>query len=87
MVDCLASAYVDDLTVPAYVVHPASEMDRETSLQQQAMLEAAGVGYSVVENGVHGSSLLVDGRTGHDMSEARAMVLEWLKSATDGAVR
>lgn len=80
MADCRAGLYADDVEVPAYVLRPASEMERESSQIQRAELEAAEVAFTVVENGIHGSSMLVDERTEHDMAPVRAEVMKWLKS-------
>lgn len=46
------------------------------------LLSAKNVEVYIVPNGVHGSSMLVDARTKHDMSEARAHVAEWLVKVT-----
>ncbi len=78
MIDCRARDRLSELTSPAFVLKPASEMERETSQEQRSIFETAGVDFLVVSQGVHGSSLLVDERTGADMSEARSAVLEWL---------
>ena len=82
MVDCRARMWVDDVVAPVLVLRPDAEMTHESSVEQRDILTAAGVGFHVVENGKHGSSMLVDSRTGHDMSEARAMVIDWLKETT-----
>lgn len=82
MAECHAGLYVEDVRVPALVLRPASEMELESSQQQRKALEAAGVTFVVVENGVHGSSMLVDERTKHDMSAVRADVMQWLKSVS-----
>lgn len=76
---CRAPLWVDQVTVPALGVSPASEMERESVQAQRAVLEDAGIDYRVVEYGVHGSSMLMDVRTEHDMSEARSMILTWLE--------
>ena len=82
MVDCHAGLYVNDVSIPAFALRPASEMESENSKAQRVILESAGVKFAVIENGVHGSSMLVDDRTGHDMSSARAVVMAWLKSVS-----
>lgn len=82
LVDCRARAYLDEVKAAAFVLKPASEMARESSVEQRDIFKAAGVKFSVIENGIHGSSMLVDERTGHDMSEARDEVLHWLTAMT-----
>lgn len=77
---CRAKLWAGQVSVPALGVSPTTEMEREPVQEQRAILEAAGIDYRVVENGIHGSSMLLDARTEQDMSEARAMVLDWLAS-------
>lgn len=78
MANCLARARLDDLTRPAFVLRPASEMERESAQQQKVLLEAVNVPVLVLEDGVHGSSMLVDERTEADMSTGRTAVMDWL---------
>ena len=79
---CRARNYLADVKAGAFALRPASEMGRESSVKQREVFEAAGVQFTVIENGVHGSSMLVDERTGHDMSAARDEVIAWLKIMT-----
>lgn len=61
-------------------------MERASSLEQRDVLTDAGTSFHVVEDGVRGSSMLADARTGEDMSAARAKVIEWLNGlGADGA--
>lgn len=82
LVDCRARMWVDRIAAPMFAWRPASEMVSESSIEQRDVLTAARVEFRVVENGVHGSSMLVDSRTGHDMAAERAAVIEWLKEVT-----
>jgi pimeloyl-ACP methyl ester carboxylesterase len=82
MVDCRARMWVDDVVAPVLVLRPDSEMTHAPSVEQRDILMDAGVRFHVVENGKHGSSMLVDSRTGHDMSGARATVIDWLIETT-----
>ncbi|NND59494.1 MAG: alpha/beta fold hydrolase [Gammaproteobacteria bacterium] len=82
MEDCLAKMWVDSVNAPMLVVSPDSEMDRESSQEQFMVLTSAGVDYEVIDNGIHGSSMLLDKRTGHDMSAARNTIATWLQSVT-----
>lgn len=81
--NCRARMWADEIDAPMFVLRPASEMERESSVEQRDILTAAGAAFLVVENGVHGSSMLLDARTENDMSEARAEVLTWLQAAVD----
>jgi len=78
MVSCRARQWADNVQVPATVFKPASEMTRETAEEQRQILERAGVTFTVVEEGIHGSSLLIDSRTESGMSATRAEVIAWL---------
>jgi dienelactone hydrolase len=78
MVDCPAHVWVESISVPIAVFRPASEMDLPAAMEQRDVLSAAGVEFAVVEDGVHGSSMLVDARTGHDMGAARRSIVDWL---------
>ena len=80
MVDCLPQARLDELQTPAFVLSPRSEMDTEKDFEEKAAFEAVGVPVLVLEDGIHGSSMLVDERTEADMSEGRAAVMTWLRS-------
>ena len=79
MKDCRARLWLDQIRAPMAAFKPRSEMARESSIEQQRLMTAAGVTFDIVENGVHGSSMLLDGRTNHDMSVARQSVVQWLR--------
>lgn len=81
MVECRARSWVSQVSKPMFVLKPESEMSRDSSVEQRDILIAAGVKFEVIENGVHGSSMLVDERTESDMREARNTVRDWLKTA------
>ncbi|NQZ06202.1 MAG: alpha/beta fold hydrolase [Algicola sp.] len=79
MVDCRARQWIGKVKAPMLFMRPESEMTRDSSVEQKAILIKAGADFSVVKHGVHGSSMLVDTRTKHDMTQARAGVIKWLK--------
>lgn len=78
MVSCRARQWADKVQSPAIVLRPASEMVRESAEEQREILESAGVTFTVVEDGVHGASMLIDARTENEMSAARGKVIDWL---------
>ncbi len=80
LVNCRARMWVADLAVPAVAFRPQSEMENTSAVEQRQLLEAAGVAFHVIENGVHGSSMLLDSRTDHDMAGAREIVAEALRA-------
>lgn len=61
---------------PGLAVWPQKEEKQAKALK--SLLSAKDIKVLIVKDGVHGSSTLVDGRTKHDMSAARASVAEWL---------
>ena len=85
MESCRARQWVEEVSAPAIVFKPATEMARETAQLQRQILEGAGVDFRIVEHGIHGSSMLVDARTNQDMSAVRSEVIEWLGSRHSGA--
>jgi hypothetical protein len=54
-------------------------MQRESTQIQMHHFEQKGAKTVVIDRGVHGSSMLVDQRTGHEMTNARRLVMSWLK--------
>jgi pimeloyl-ACP methyl ester carboxylesterase len=78
MVDCLPQARLSELQTPALVLSPAMEVTQPADFEEIERFEQAGVKVVIVQDGIHGSSLLVDERTEADMSEARAAVIAWL---------
>ena len=79
MAKCRTRNWADKIAMPAIVFRPESEASRANSVEQRKILEAADIEFHVIENGVHASSILVDARTEHDMSDVRATVAEWLQ--------
>jgi len=77
---CGAKAGLPNLVAPGLAVWPKKEEGQAEALS--SLLAAKNVEVHIVENGVHGSSTLVDERTGHDMSAARAQVAAWLSKTT-----
>src|SRR5690606_37264474 len=73
---CGAPLGLPKLADPGLAVWPQSEEGRIEPLRP--LLTAKNVEIYIVPNGVHGSSMLVDERTKHDMSEARELVAAFL---------
>lgn len=68
-----------------YVLRPSSEMEIERVAEQLADFEEAGAQTLVVENGVHGASMMVDKRTDHDMSVVRQAVIAFVTDRAKAA--
>ena len=62
-----------------FVLRPASEMEIERVADQLQQFEDAGARIMVVEDGVHGASMMVDDRTGHDMEPVRQAVIQFIR--------
>lgn len=77
---CGAKRGLPDLVDPGLAVWPKKEEGQAKALSK--LLSAKNVEVHIVDDGVHGSSTLVDERTGHDMSAARAKVADWLSKTT-----
>lgn len=73
---CGAKKGLPSLAVPALALWAEQEKQQANKLGD--LLSAKNVEVYIVKDGVHGSSMLVDERTKHDMSAARAKVGEWL---------
>jgi pimeloyl-ACP methyl ester carboxylesterase len=80
MMGCEARQWASDLRVPMLALRPGSEMALPDPAEQRQLLIEAGVEFHVVERGVHGSSMLLDERTGADMATARLLVASWLRN-------
>lgn len=74
---CNANNYLDSVAVPVLALSPRSEMRGRK--KQFATLKARGFQTFVAENGVHGSSMLVEARTKSDTSITWDTVIGFLK--------
>lgn len=61
-----------------FVLRPASEMEIERVATQLGDFAEGGARTLVVENGVHGASMMVDERTGADMAAVRDAVIAFV---------
>lgn len=70
MEDCIPDPYFKDITIPLLFLRPASEMERDSSLQQFELAESHGHNnyVYVAQYGVHGAFMLVEKRVGDDVS-------------------
>ncbi|NKB90531.1 MAG: hypothetical protein GKS06_20175 [Acidobacteria bacterium] len=81
--ECRVRRALPRVAAPMAVFRPRSEMGYEDIEEQRRLLEDAGADFYVIEDGVHAASMLLDERTGHDMSETRALVTDWLWGAIE----
>ena len=80
LAECAARNYLDKVTAKSLLMRPTSEMERSSSQQQMEIFKEHGAQTEIIEQGIHGSSMLVDERTDHDMTAARNIVASWLKN-------
>lgn len=78
--DCKADLWAGDVSAPALVLRPASEMEREPSIEQRRILERQGATFFVAMPGTHGASMLLDKRVGADAEATRIAVSTWLNA-------
>ena len=74
---CGAKAHLSRLKDKAAAFWPEREKGQADALKN--LLASRNVAVVIVKGGVHGSSSLVDARTGKDMSGARTAVAGWLQ--------
>ncbi len=79
MKDCLPDQYFETLKRPLILLRPPNEMESENSKLQFDLAEKHNHKTYVPENGVHGSSMLVEERVGSDVKDTWTVVLSFLK--------
>ncbi len=79
MLACRPDPYFTQLKSPLLVLRPSSELQRESSQEQFKAVQDAGHSTYVAENGVHGSSLLVQDRVDGSIAENWETVLSFLE--------
>ena len=80
MAACRGEDVSDKIAVPALVLRPASEMEREASVSQFTTLTAQGHRTYVADPGTHGSSMLVASRVEGSVEPTWAVVLDFLRA-------
>ena len=81
MAQCSLDSVLHEVKAPILALRPRREID--VTKAQMEMLIAAGITFHIVEHGVHGSSMLNDDRTKHDMTADREFVASWLSDILD----
>ena len=75
MAKCRAKEWLEQTKgMMIYTARPTSELASERAQQQKALFATYDIPVKEIVDGVHGSSALVDSRTGHDMSKYRKHV-------------
>ena len=79
LADCDPASYFPDLTVPALILSPPDEMQRQSTQQQFELAKQYNLRTYAAQAGVHGSSMLVKERVGSDVEETWKVVLSFLE--------
>jgi alpha-beta hydrolase superfamily lysophospholipase len=79
---CDPGPWIPQVTLPALVLRPGSEMQRESVREQLAACREAGMQTYVAEDGVHGASMLDPGRAA-DADATWRVLLEFLRSVSE----
>ncbi len=80
MAECKADLYFDNLNVPLLLLRPSQELEIESSKLQFETARKKGFQVYEAETGTHGSSMLVEERTGGNTEENWQVVLSFLNS-------
>ena len=62
MKECQPDSYIESIKLPLLIMKPASEMESERSQNQMTLAKEHGHQFFIAQNGVHGSSMLDEGR-------------------------
>ena len=79
MADCLGDPFFADLRTPLLIVRPAKEAQIESVAVQLEQARESGHEIYIAESGTHGSSMLVEGRVGRDVTRNWERVEEFLE--------
>lgn len=83
MKECLPDKYLETLNIPLLILRPPSEMENESAQKQLKLANKYNHQTYIAKPGVHGSSMLVEERVGHDVSEHWDVVFSFLKEVRD----
>jgi len=78
VIACHPNPYLETITVPAIILRPKSEMERESSVTQFEIAKKYNLQTYIATYGVHASSMLVEERVKNDVSENWKVVLEFI---------
>lgn len=81
MQGCMPEEFFETLKVPLLVLRPGKEMEIEYIKEQIAKASKYNHQTYVSDNGVHGSSMLVEDRTKHDVKSTWQKVMGFIQAA------
>ncbi|WP_298756682.1 hypothetical protein [uncultured Psychroserpens sp.] len=76
--DCLPNPYFETLKVPMLLLRPQREAEFQSVKDQLALAQSFGHKTYVAQYGVHGSSMLVESRVDHDVTDNWNVVNEFI---------
>ena len=83
MEGCNPEPFLENLTVPLLFLRPRRELQSERSQNQLDLVKSYNHQTYIAENGVHGSSMLVETRTKHPVNEVWQVVMEFIRTNVD----
>ncbi|TDQ32208.1 alpha/beta hydrolase family protein [Zeaxanthinibacter enoshimensis] len=78
MKGCNPEDFMDKVKSPLLILKPPNEVESERSKMQFELADRYGHQTYAAEHGVHGSSMLVESRVGHDISKNWDVVLDFI---------
>ncbi len=82
MADCNPQKAIESIKVPLMILRPKKEMEVPSVAQQFELAKSKGHVTFIAENGVHGSSMLVESRTNSSTEPTWSAVFEFIENAT-----
>ena len=81
---CNPEDFIEMVEIPMIILKPPNEMESERSQQLYDLAAKLGHQTYVAENGIHGSSMLVESRVGKEVSKNWEIVLTFLHQIRNG---
>ena len=86
MAGCRPEGFLENLATPLLALRPKSEMEYPSVITQAQSFKRRNIPYLEIANGAHGSLMLLESRTKHNMDHAWQPVLAFLRQ-TSGRVQ
>lgn len=80
MAACKPDAFLSQLSIPLITFRPSVEMEYGSVIEQEKAFKLKELPYIEIQDGVHGSRMLLESATGVDMRDAWQQVLAFIKT-------
>ena len=80
MKGCIPTEYLEGLGVPLLLLRPPNEMESDNVVAQFELAKTSGHQVYAPEYGIHGSSMLVEDRVGHDIEPTWKVVTSFIEN-------